>query len=214
MTWLAFTVGIVLGAPAVPLAAAAVVVYAPTLAAPLLLAVAVAGRRSAATGPVPIAVEIAAQLRAGHTLRQAVTVAARTSGMARVARLAAAGLPMDRVAAALGDGGDEATLTAAAVRMAARSGGRSASVFDALGAAMLDAEALRRERRAAAAPAVLAAWIVGGLPVGYLLFLAVDGRLVSILTSGGPVAVLTGAGSALVLAGVAAVVVQARGVDR
>lgn len=214
MTWLLFVAGIVLGVPASRLGVAALVVYLPWVALPALAAAVVVARRGVDSGAAPVTSEIAAQLRAGHTLRRSVAIAAGAAGMDRVERIAAAGMPMERVADALRRQGDELALTAAAVRVAARSGGRSAAVFDALGLSLLDAEALRRERRAAAAPAVLAAWIVGGLPLAYLGYLAGGGRLASILAAGGPVATLTVVGALMVVAGVAAVAVQVREVER
>ncbi len=212
-TLLLLAVGLAWGAPVPLLGLAAATVFAPWVVLPaMVVAAAVLGRRK----PVrtSVAVEIAAQLRSGHTLRRAVTIAAAGAGLEGVRRLALAGMPMDRVADELAGSGAETQMVAAAVRMADRSGGRSAAVFDALGLAALDAEALRRERVAAAAPALLAAGIVGGLPLIYVGFLVVSGRLAALVAAGGPVAVFTVSGLGLVTLGVAAVAVQARGVRR
>lgn len=200
--------GLAAGAPPSRLMLAGAVVFFPWLALPFVAVAVIAGRRRPVR-PV-LAVDVAAQLRSGHTLRRAVAIAAGGAGLARVRRLAIAGMPMEAVAEALADESGGSPLLAAAVRMADRSGGRSAAVFDALGLAALDAEALRREQRAAAAPALLAASIVGGLPLAYVGFLAATGRLGDVLGGGGPVAAFGASGLLLVLLGVAVVAVQAR----
>jgi tight adherence protein B len=94
------------------------------------------------------------------------------------------------------------TLTASAVRTAGVTGGRAADVFDALALLATEEVALEHERRAATAQARFSAWIVGGIPVAYLLYAAVSGKL-SVLQSVGSVGhILLAAGSLLLIAGV------------
>lgn len=182
-------------------------IYFPWLVLPALAVLAVLLRTrttQANVGAFPI--EVGAQLRAGRSLRQAVSMVSSGS----IARLAQAGVPFEHITSAMPSATEEQLMAAAAVRMADRSGGRSAEIFDALGIAALETEAIRREQKAAAAPALMAATIVGGLPAIFLAWLGLSGRLSDILHQGGPVAMLTIGGAGLVGLGVTTVVLQAR----
>jgi tight adherence protein B len=74
------------------------------------------------------------------------------------------------------------------VRTAGVTGGKAAEVFDKLALLAAEEVGLVRERRAATAQARFSAWIVGGIPVAYLLYAGVTGRL-AVLRTAGPVGV-------------------------
>jgi tight adherence protein B len=93
-------------------------------------------------------------------------------------------------------------LTASAVRTAGATGGRAADVFDALALLAAEEVALVRERRAATAQARLSAWIVGGIPVVYLLYAALAGNLAVLQSTGSVGHALLLVGSLLLVAGV------------
>ncbi len=61
-------------------------------------------------------------------------------------------------------------LAASAVRTAGITGGRVADVFDGLALLATEEVDLIRERRAATAQSRFSAWIVGGIPVVYLVW--------------------------------------------
>ncbi len=152
-----------------------------------------------------IMVRLASELAGGSTLRSALVVvlSARPSH-ASVVRLAAAGRPMDEV-------GDEmercfgryGRLVGASVRLTSRLGGSAAPVFEHLAAHVLALEEVARERRAAIAPGILQASIVGGVPVVALGGMVVSGRWVELVAGGGLSTVVVAVGTLLVGAGVA-----------
>lgn len=160
---------------------------------------------------------VAAQLRAGASVRTAIVDAARQAEgltLERATRLAAAGAPMAEVGEAL----DSALpMSGASVAMALRagtaSGGRLAAGLDALVETVFDKATLRHEVQAATASARASAWLIGGLPVVGAIGLVVSGRL-GALAGLGPVGwgmALFGGG--LVLAGAAAVVSMVRAAE-
>lgn len=173
-----------------------------------LLAIASRQRRLGSADEATYLQAVALELRAGGTLRQAVTAAAdRAPGLDLGAclRLANAGAPMDavgaRMAAALPHHGHEIS---AAMHVAAVTGGTVASVFESLAQVAVEDRELARERRAATAHARISAWLVGGLPVAFLGFNLVTGRLGRLVesTAGG---LMLAVGLALVLSGSLAV---------
>ncbi len=150
---------------------------------------------------------IAAELRSGSSLRHALSAASVREPdlpLAHAVRLAHAGLPLDQVAAALGRGLPKlGRLAASATRVAAATGGRMADAFEGLAALAYEEAALVRERRTAAAPARISAWIVGGIPVVYLLFAAATGRLDPLRSAGTPGVIMLVVGLAFLIAGAA-----------
>lgn len=110
---------------------------------------------------------IHAELAAGASLRHAIAVVGDgRPDLARARRLAMAGAPIGAVAAAL----DAGPRLAAAIDVAARSGGRAGAVFLRLAdRAAADAE-LVRQQRVLTTQARLSALIVAGMPVLWMLF--------------------------------------------
>lgn len=200
--------GIWLGAPPLPLMAAAAVTTQPRALAPLLglaLVAALRSRRDQGGGGEPVLfVLLASELRAGSSLRAALAdLAHRHPHLAAVGRLATAGRPMEEIAEglrrALPGYGREA---AATVAIAASTGGAVAEAFDHLAAvAAADAD-LAREQRIATAGARASVALLVAIPVGV--------TLLRFATGGGfhPIALF---GSVLVLLGVAWVTAQVRG---
>jgi len=116
-----------------------------------------------------VAAEIAAHLRAGRSLSQAIAdVAPELPPPAReaVGQADAAirlGTPPADALAAMG-GGEDATLLAAAVSVQARSGGDLALLLDDLSAALQERESQRRAAEVATAQARATARMVPGMP--------------------------------------------------
>jgi tight adherence protein B len=199
---LGLAAGLVIGAPLPALAALGLAVWQPVWALAAILAWSVlAGQHndsSTEDAEAAYLQAVGSELRAGSSLRHSLSSAAsRVAGLQldRVVRLATAGRPLAQVAQSLERALPRlGALTASAVRTAGVTGGRAADVFDALSVLAAEETALVRERRTATAQARISAWIVGGLPVVYLLYAAVSGKL-AVLLSVGP------AGSLLLVVG-------------
>jgi tight adherence protein B len=208
---LGFAWGIAAGVPVVVMAAMAVAIYQPVIAAVGLGAVAVLERtrRRPDTHEGAFLQAVASELRSGSAVRTALADAADrvpALPLAQAGRLGRAGRPLDEVAAAV-----EAALprhgplTAAAVRIAGQTGGRVAETFDELALIAGEDMELRGETRAATAQARLSAWIVGGIPVGYLAYSVASGKLSALVDTGTIGVAVLGVGGALLVAGVIAV---------
>lgn len=148
-------------------------------------------------------VGVAAELRVGSTLRRAlINVAAENPQLSRAAALARAGRPMSVVLDAAGSAlGRFGGLTAAALGMAAATGGSVVTVVDQLVAQVMALDELERERRAAMAPILMQAVIVGGVPAVSLVAMAASGRLFDLATAGPFGAAMVSVGAGLVIAG-------------
>lgn len=158
--------------------------WLPLVAVPGWLAVEEVRRRRRAPGADDEAAflrALAAELSAGASLRSALVAAAPRAprlDLVAASRLAAAGMPAQRVAAAVRAALPvNGRLAAAAWLLAARSGGPAAGIAQALAARAAEEGVLRRERRALTAQARASAWVVAGLPAALLLAMAVTGRL-------------------------------------
>jgi Flp pilus assembly protein TadB len=139
---------------------------------------------------------VAADLRAGMSLRLAIAAAAGQLGGStsiRLARLARAGAPLPELATALA-GLRNGRRVAGALAVADVTGAKAAAMFAHLAAREAAELALLRERRALTTQARLSALVVGGLPLVLLLVLGGPHRLVR-FAAGGRV------GLAVVLAG-------------
>lgn len=116
--------------------------------------------------------ELAAHLRAGRTLAQAVADVAEDmpQPIRRSLSGAAQAIALGTTpAAALGGlGGEDATLLGAAVAVQSRAGGDLASLLDDLADALLEREAQRRMADVATAQARTTARIVAGMPAAAL----------------------------------------------
>lgn len=150
---------------------------------------------------------LAAEMRAGQSLRTAMAaVAERDDRLTRVRRLALAGRPIDEIAPIMASTmGPHRRMVEAMFLVADRTGSATASGFEQLAAQAMSVDDLDRERRVAAAPVLLQAVMVGGIPLFVLGSMIVDGRLFSVLGGGGIEALLVGSGALLVCGGVVAV---------
>jgi hypothetical protein len=132
---------------------------------------------------------VAAELRAGRSLRVALVDSARLDprlGLARIVRVAAAGRPMEQVA-------DEMatcpgmTGIATALRVAAMTGGSAVDATDEV--------ALARERRELTVQARLSIAVVAGFPIAVLGYQVTSGQAMELVREGS-------AGVALLIIGV------------
>lgn len=161
--------------------------------------------RSAPVDPAVGAVmAVAAELRSGAPLRS--VLASGVLGP-RIASAASTGRSFTDVPeSAYERFGAHAPMVSATLELAVRDGGPAAEMFESLAAVMLDAERTRRERRAAMAPAVLQAAVVGGIPLILMAQMALTGRLVASLSAGGGLAIVTIVGMGSTAAGVVVIV--------
>jgi tight adherence protein B len=163
--------------------------------------------------PAALLVSLAADQRAGHTLRSALaswgsgTAVGDRPGMDEVARLAATGQPMGVVIDALARHlGGIAHIAAPVLAVAAESGGSVAEALESLADEAMVLDDIERERRAASMPGLLQAAVVGGVPVLSLGLMVGRGELAGRLAAGPVQAGVTVAGIVLVSIGVAVVV--------
>ncbi len=158
---------------------------------------------------VGVIVSVAGDLRAGRPLRA--IVASGVFGP-RLAAVAGRGLPI-RAASIdwLSEFGPDARLVHATLELAVDAGGPVAGTFEQLAAGMIEAERTRRERRAAMAPAVAQAAVVGGVPVATLGHMVVTGRWVDLVGRGGVTAGFVVSGTIAVAVGVAWIAAMVRG---
>jgi Flp pilus assembly protein TadB len=126
---------------------------------------------------------VASELRAGASLRDALTTAATSVGI-RASSGSTSGSPTDEVAARLAEEfpaiGPELELT---VLAAARSGADSAALFDEIGALAIAQSEIRREVSIATAPGRATALVLVGAPVIYLITRLGSGGLSPLLES-------------------------------
>lgn len=210
---LGLAVGLVVGAPLPALAMLGLAAWQPVWFLAAVVIWVLLGRRS--TGTEEGVAEgaflraVSAELRAGSSLRHALGAAAdRAPGLSlqQTVRLAASGQPLEAVADSLEValprlGG----LTAAATRAAGRTGGRAADVFEGLALIVQEELELVRERRAATAQARFSAVIVAGIPLLYLAYAGVTGKLAVLVAAGTVGVVLLGVGFVLLLGGTLAI---------
>lgn len=205
MTALVLAIAIVAGAPALEVALTIGAIHQPVATGSVALGlVAVSSFRSARNQRVDPAVgrivSVAGDLRAGRPLRAIVS-----SGVfgERLASLAESGRP---IRAPLDDletvFGADALLVRATLDMAVDGGGPVADAFDRLAADMIESERTRRERRAALAPAVAQAVIVGGVPAVLLATMLANGRWLELLSDGPTSAAVVFVGTAALVSGI------------
>lgn len=148
---------------------------------------------------------VAAELRAGASLRAALHAAAlRGPGLATtmLRRWLASGQPLEGMSHLLVETMPRhGRLTAAAVAVAARTGGQVAGTFERLALLAAEDDELSREERSATAAARASAILVGGLPLVWLAWLALTGRFGVQFAGGGLPAWMAGVGLALLAAG-------------
>lgn len=196
------------GRPAVEVAVMAAACLVPVPALVLLSVVAFrrasGGNHDHRSEDALVLVRISAELRSGGNLRQAIATAAEEDPrFHRAARLARGGRPMTEVAEELSSRmhrfGPE---VAAALRVCTAAGGSPSPALEELAGQVLALDDLARERRAAMAPGVLQAGILGGATAIGVVWMASSGRLAASLATGGLPAALVVAGlGAIVLGG-------------
>ncbi|MEX2422613.1 MAG: hypothetical protein WD990_01420 [Acidimicrobiia bacterium] len=143
--------------------------------------------------------EVRAALQAGRTLREAL------AGLSpEIDRLVTVGASTDALADAVSRAlGSEGHLAAAAVRLLDQAGGPAAPVIEELAAQATETMRVRRELRAAVAAPVLQGVIVGGAPLGVLVFLLASGGFGRTFASSSAHALVVSAGAVLTVVGVA-----------
>lgn len=154
---------------------------------------------------------VAAELRAGASLRSGLVAAAARAGrlpLSTVVRLASAGQPSSSVAEALEVALPvNGRLAAAAVRLAGSTGAKSAALFTDLAVRAAQASELSRERRALTAQARLSAGVIGGAPLVFVLLMSLIGQGPG---NSGPGSLLSLIGLALIAAGESVVWIMLR----
>jgi Flp pilus assembly protein TadB len=160
----------------------------------------VEARRSELDPAVGVVVSVAGDLRAGRPLR---AIVASGSFGERLASVAGRGLPITAASTDwLSEFGPDAVLVQATLELAVDAGGPVAGTFDKLAVGMIEAERTRRDRRAAMAPAVAQAVVVGGVPLVMLAEMIVSGRWLELVARGTLTAALVIGGTFAVLLGV------------
>lgn len=204
----ALAAGILAGVPWLLLLALVLAWTSPVAALALSGVVALgAGRERGDLGPA-LWLAVASELRAGNSLRGALGRAAEQEGLLGVARLASAGAELDLVIDRLSQEiGGRARGLRAVVAVAGASGAPSAAAFERLAAGHTAVVALRREKRAAMAPALAQAAVVGGIPAVVTAGTLVSGSARHLTDLGGRLAAL---GTVLVAIGVGIMIVMAR----
>lgn len=205
MTALLVAVAIAARAPVFEVGLVVAAVHQPVVTATLVLAlVSVSSLRSARDQQVDPSVgrivSVAGDLRAGKPLRAVVSSGAFGE---RLAAVAATGRPISASLDILTPTfGHDALLVQATLDIALQGGGPVADAFDRLAADMIESERTRRERRAALAPALAQAIVVGGAPMILLVTMLVDGRLLALLSAGTASATIVLFGSSSLLVGI------------
>lgn len=149
---------------------------------------------------------VSGELRAGQGVRAAIAAAGQRSSrldFREVRRMVASGAPLDRISHGVAEAMPvHGALAAAALRVADRTGGRVAEVFDSAAALAVEEDELRQERRAATAQARTSAVVVVGIPVLAIVYRTISGGLAEGLSASPISAFLTIAGVALLALGV------------
>lgn len=152
---------------------------------------------------------VAAELRAGSTLRDALATAATSVGSTTDLVIEPHAFPIAEVAASVGEEfptiGDELRLT---VVNASRSGSQAADLFDEIGSLAIAQLEMRREVRVATAPGRATAMLLVGAPTAYLASQASSGGISRMLESSQQrIVVMVGLGIFLIGAAAAVLVV-------
>lgn len=164
------------------LALLAGVLYLPMIVAVLIGLHWLRARPDETNRPSLFCVGVASELRAGASLRDALTTAATSVGLAP--NPTGSNAPITEVAAHVASQlpsiGQELELTVVA---AARSGSDSAALFDEIGSLAIAQSEIRREIRVATAPGRATALVLVGAPLVYLVGQLGGGGLASLVAS-------------------------------
>ena len=195
----------------------AATLWQPWLVAVLLLGLVlvdarrVRNQRGGCSEEAHVLLGVAGELRAGQGVRAAIAEAGQRStrlNFRSVRRLVASGASLDRISDALSEAMPvHGALTAAALRVADRTGGRVAEVFDAAAALALEEDELRQERRAATAQARTSAVVVVGIPVLVIVYRILSGDLARSMSASPVSAFLTLSGITLLGLGIAVMLI-------
>ncbi len=171
-------------------------------------------RRTGCSEEAQVLLGMAGELRAGQGVRAAMAAAGQRSSRLDfhgVRRLVASGASLDRISAAVTAAMPvHGALAAAALRVADRTGGRVAEVFDFTAALAVEEDELRQERRAATAQAKTSAVVVVGIPALVIVYRIISGGLARSLAASPISAVLTIAGVTLLGLGMAVMLILIR----
>lgn len=155
---------------------------------------------------------VAAELKVGNSLRGAFAGAADQEGLTGVSRLAAGGAGMEQLVDLMSVAtSDHGAGLRAVVAVASAAGAPSAAAFERLAARQAAEERLRREKRAAMAPALFQAAIVGGIPTVLTILRVRSGGFAGQGALGGRFVML---GFVLVVLGLAVMAFMARRASR
>ncbi len=167
--------------------------------------------RGGCSEEVHVLLGVASELRAGRGVRSAVAAAGQRSSRLHfqtVRRLVASGAALERISQAVAAAMPiHGALAAAALRVADRTGGRVAEVFESAAALALEEDELRQERRAATAQARTSAVVVVGIPVMVIVYRIFSGGLARSISASAISAFLTISGMTLLGLGVAVMLI-------
>ncbi len=222
LTGLLLAGAVAAGAHPIVVGIAAVAVVEPRLLIAGLIGWAIyhAVRRNRGTGAESEAAflrALTAELKGGASLRVGLADAAADTPLelGHAARMARAGLPMDRIGSVLQrELPHNGVATAAAVELSAWSGARVANVFEGLAERASDAAELRREQRAATAQARLSALVVGLAPLVFTGVILAGGGMQALQEAGPAGQFVMGAGLLLEVVGLGVVALMMRSVGR
>ena len=168
-------------------------------------------QRAGCSEEAHVLLAVAGELRSGQGVRAAMASAGQRSSrldFRAVRRLVTQGASLERIAGAVAAAMPvHGALAAAALRVADRTGGRVAEVFDSVAALAVEEDEMRQERRAATASARTSAVVVVGIPVLAILYRIVSGSLAASLSASPVAAFLTVSGVALLGLGVTVMLV-------
>ncbi len=206
--------GLLSGAPLRVLGLVALAYSKPALLGILLVAGAGIGmlQVKGTDNETTILTAIAAELRAGQSLRGALMSVASDAGgkFVLLERLVRVGLPLQLSAGELeAQLPSQGRLAGAAVRLVGLVGGQAATVFEGLAVLAQDDQELRREAVTSSAAIRFSAWIIGGIPVVMVVWQLASGRMAATLQLpfGLPI---VGVGLLLVALGASVVAVMTR----
>jgi len=182
MAVVVIAVAFALGVDPRRLALIAGVLYLPMVVAVVIALHWLRARPDETNGPSLFCVGVASELRAGASLRDALTTAATSVGLAPIPT--GTNAPMTEVAAhvagQLPSIGQELELTVVA---ASRSGSDSAALFEEIGSLAIAQSEIRREIRVATAPGRATALVLVGAPLIYLVGQLGSGGLAGLVAS-------------------------------
>lgn len=194
--------GLAMGADPRRLAVLAAVVYAPWLAVLGAIPLYFTGVKATDTGPALFCDGVAAELRAGSSVTEAVVASAEAVGAAEIGAAAAVGDLSEagvRAGVAFPAMARELAVT---IPRAGRSGSAASDLFAELAALALAQEEIRREVRVAAAPARAATALFLIVPLGFVVSRVASGNLSALVATGVQQFMVAG-GLALFLTGLA-----------